>query len=46
MEMLDAIEQSCDVYFYEVAKRVGIDRIAETARHFGLGAETGIEIPA
>ena len=42
MEMLDAIEQSCDVYFYEVAKRVGIDRIAETARHFGLGAETGI----
>ena len=46
MEMLDAIEQSCDVYFYEVAKRVGIDRIAETARHFGLVADTGIEIPA
>lgn len=46
MEMLDAIEQSCDVYFYDIAKRVGIDRIAETARHFGLGVETGIEIPA
>ncbi len=46
MALVDAIEQSCDVYFYDIAKRVGIDRISETARLFGLGAETGIEIPA
>ena len=46
MSMVDALEQSCDVYFYDIAKRVGIDRISETARKFGLGAATGIEIPA
>jgi penicillin-binding protein 2 len=44
--MVEAIEQSCDVYFYDIAKRVGIDRITETARNFGLGSATGIEIPA
>ena len=31
------IAESCDVYFYEVARRVGIDRIAEMARRFGFG---------
>ena len=36
---------SCDVYFYEVARLVGIDRIAEMARRFGLGVEPGIELP-
>ncbi len=46
MNLVQAIEQSCDVYFYDIAKRVGIDRIAETARLFGLGDTTGIEIPA
>ena len=30
--MIDAIEQSCDLYFYDIARRVGIDRIAEMAR--------------
>ncbi|MEQ9121109.1 MAG: penicillin-binding transpeptidase domain-containing protein, partial [Alphaproteobacteria bacterium] len=43
--MNDAIEQSCDVYFYEVARKVGIDRIAEMSRRFGLGAPTGIDLP-
>jgi len=46
MDMEDAIEQSCDVYFYEVARKVGIDRIAEMARRFGLGAPTGIDLPS
>lgn len=32
-----AIQQSCDVYFYELSRRCGIDRIAEMARRFGLG---------
>ncbi len=43
--MVDAIEQSCDVYFYDVARRVGIDRIAKMARRFGFGEPTGIDLP-
>jgi len=37
MDMREGIKQSCDVYFYEVARKLGIDRLAETARKFGLG---------
>lgn len=44
LDMRQAIAQSCDVYFYDVARRVGPDRIAEMARRFGLGAPTGIEL--
>ncbi len=33
----EGIKQSCDVYFYDIAKRLGIDRLAETARKFGVG---------
>ena len=43
--MVDAIEQSCDIYFYDIARRVGIDRIAEMARRFGFGQATGIDLP-
>ena len=39
------IQQSCDVYFYEVARRVGIDRIADMARRFGLGENVDLDIP-
>ncbi len=46
MDMLRGIEQSCDVYFYDVSKRVGVDRIAEMANRFGLGLPTGINLPA
>jgi len=45
MDMHGAIQQSCDVYFYDIAKRIGVDRIAEMARRFGLGRETGIDLP-
>jgi len=37
MNMRDGIKQSCDIYFYEVARRLGIDRLSETAKKFGLG---------
>ena len=37
VDMREAIKQSCDVYFYEVARKLGIDRLAETAKQFGLG---------
>ncbi|MGB9716471.1 MAG: penicillin-binding protein 2 [Thermodesulfovibrionales bacterium] len=39
-----AIVESCDVYFYEVGKRLGIDKIYEYASSFGLGRETGFEL--
>jgi len=45
-DMLGAIEESCDVYFYDLAQRLGIDRIAEMARRFGLGQRLGIELPS
>ncbi len=45
MDVVDAIAQSCDVYFYEIARRVGIDRIAEMAVRFGLGDPTGLDLP-
>lgn len=41
----EAITESCDVYFYEIAKRTGIDRIAATARKFGLDSPSGVDLP-
>lgn len=43
-EMLDAIQNSCDVYFYDLAKRLGIDRIAAMANRLGLGTKSGIDL--
>ena len=37
MNLRSAIKQSCDVYFYEVARRLGVDRLSITAKDFGLG---------
>lgn len=45
-DMYDAHQNSCDVYFYDIAKRIGIDRIAAMATRFGLGTKTGIELPS
>ena len=45
LDMRGAIKQSCDVYFYEVARRAGIDRVAAMANRFGIGVELGIELP-
>ncbi len=45
MNVTDAITQSCDVFFYEISKRLGIDRIAEVAEDFGLGQTFDIFIP-
>ncbi len=40
-----ALVESCDVYFYNVGKLVGVDTIAEYARAFGFGQATGIDLP-
>ena len=37
VNMRSAIKRSCDVYFYEIARRLGVDRLSETAKKFGLG---------
>ncbi|MBI3609424.1 MAG: penicillin-binding protein 2 [Nitrospirae bacterium] len=44
MDLHSAIVQSCDVFFYEVGRRVGIERIADYASRYGLGQPTGIEL--
>ena len=38
MSLKNAIKQSCDTYFYEAARLLGVDRLNETAKKFGLGA--------
>ena len=44
VDMHDAIAQSCDVYFYQVADAMGIDRLHDFLVRFGLGGKTGIDI--
>jgi penicillin-binding protein 2 len=45
MNMREGIKHSCDVYFFELARRLGIDRIAAMAKRFGMGDVLGIDIP-
>ena len=45
MNMRTAIAQSCDVYFYEMARRTGMDKIAAMSHRFGLGVDLDIELP-
>ena len=39
-----AIKESCDVFFYHLGQKLGIERIADYSRRFGLGAPTGLEL--
>src|SRR6266849_4456753 len=45
VELTKAIYQSCDVFFYTLAEKLGIDRIAKYATDLGLGQKTGIDLP-
>jgi penicillin-binding protein 2 len=45
LSLTDAIRYSCNVYFYNAGRRLGIDRIAESAKRLGLGEKTGIDLP-
>lgn len=38
-----ALAQSCDIYYYELSYRMGIDRMHDFLKHFGFGAETGLD---
>ena len=44
-DMVKAIRESCDVYFYKGSLLVGIDKIASDLRKMGLGVKTGIDLP-
>lgn len=44
MTVHDALVQSCDVFFYTVGNRLGIDTLARYARKFGLGNQTGVQL--
>lgn len=44
MNFVSALEESCDVYFYEAARRTGVDKVAEVAKKLGLGDFTGIDL--
>lgn len=40
-----ALQHSCNIYFYEMGRRLGVDAFSATAQQLGLGAETGLELP-
>jgi penicillin-binding protein 2 len=46
MDMNAAVAQSCDVYFYDLAHALGIDRLHNFLDLFGFGHQTGIDIPS
>ena len=45
LDMVHGIMHSCDTYFYDVARRIGIDRIHAMAERFGLNQKLGIDLP-
>ena len=44
VNLQQAIGRSCNVYFYDLGRRLGKDKIVEIAQHFGLGSQTGIDL--
>jgi penicillin-binding protein 2 len=45
LDLVGGIRESCDVFFYDLARRLGIDRIAEMARRMGLGQKLHLDLP-
>ncbi|MCZ6813745.1 MAG: penicillin-binding protein 2, partial [Alphaproteobacteria bacterium] len=45
MDAFNGVMQSCDVFFYEVARRTGIERIAAMSRRLGFGSTLGLDLP-
>ncbi|WP_172834253.1 penicillin-binding protein 2 [Nitrospira japonica] len=46
VDLHQALVHSCDVYFYTIGQRMGIDTIAAYGHQFGLGEETGVDLPS
>ena len=45
VNLYKSMQQSCDVFYYEVSEKLGIDKIADMARRLGLGDQLGIDLP-
>ena len=45
VNLLTALRHSCNIYFYDVGRRLGVDNFSATAQLLGLGASTGVELP-
>ena len=46
LDVSQAIQHSCNYYFYEIGYRIGINTLSEYSKYFGLGRKTGIELPS
>ncbi|QPH55700.1 penicillin-binding protein 2 [Pontivivens ytuae] len=46
MDLNDSLKHSCDIYYYDIAQRVGIDRISAMANRLGIGLRHDIPLPA
>jgi len=45
LDVVGALRESCDTFFYEVGRRTGIDKIAEVARRLGIGSKLDFDVP-
>ncbi len=45
VDVVGSIEQSCDVYYYQLGQKLGLDKFAEYSRKCGFGSKTGIDVP-
>lgn len=46
MDLRDSLKNSCDIYYYDIAQRVGIDKISEMANRLGIGIRHDLPLPA
>lgn len=46
VNLYTALQRSCNIFFYDVGRRLGVDTFSATAQLLGLGADTGVELPA
>ena len=45
MNVVGALRESCDVFFYQIAKKMDVDDLAKYAKAFGVGERTGVSLP-
>ena len=45
VNVVGALRESCDVFFYQIAKKMDVDDLAKYAKGFGLGSRTGVSLP-
>ncbi|UEM21923.1 penicillin-binding protein 2 [Skermanella mucosa] len=46
LDLVGALKHSCDTFFYDLARRIGIDRIHDMAKRFGMGQRTQLDLPS